>query len=251
MISFRFESDSKKINAKLAILASRQIPFAASKALNQTAVELKDFNRIQMMRRFDKPVKYTLNAFMAERSNKRRLSAAVRRKDQPAGKHYLEIQATGGPRPRKGVEKMMEQRIAYGGILRAVIPTGKGGSSTRAGNINMGEVNRAMAGLGSSYSSSAYTRNKQRAAESKRNLQKRPSQYFVAEPSDGKSKTGGIYKRSAGGKKVTKVFHFLDSSPQYTKRLPFKSYMTKQAKLSFPKNLKREMRAALRTAKFR
>jgi hypothetical protein len=251
VISFRFESDSKKINAKLARLASSQIPFAASKALNQTAVELKDFNRIQMMRRFDKPVKYTLNAFMVERSNKRSLSAAVRRKDKPSGRHYLEIQATGGPRPRKGVEKMMEQRIAYGGILRNVLPTTKANGATRAGGINMGEVHRAMAGLGASYATTAYTRDKQRAAESKRSLQKRPTQYFVAKPNTGKNKTGGIYKRSAGGKKVTKVFHFLESSPQYTKRLPFKSYMTKQAKLSFPKNLKREMRAALRTAKFR
>jgi len=43
----------------------------------------------------------------------------------------------------------------------------------------------------------------------------------------------------------------LDYLPSYTKRLPFKDYMTKQARLSFPKNMRREMRAALRTAKFR
>ena len=251
MITFKFDSNSKQINAKLANLAMRQIPFAASKALNQTAVELKSWNRIQMQRRFDKPVKYTLDAFMVDRSNKRKLVAGVRRKDKPSGKHYLEVQAKGGTRPRKGVEKMMEQRIAYNGILRAVVPTSKGNGQTKAGGINMGEVNRAMAGLGSSYSATSYTRDRQRAAESKRNLQKRPSQYFVSEPSSGKNKTGGIYKKSAAGKKVTKVFHFLDYSPQYKKKLPFKSYMTKQAKLSFPKNLRREMRAALRTAKFR
>lgn len=251
MIAFQFQSDSKKINAKLANLTMRQIPFAASKALNQTAVELKSWNRIQMKRHFDKPVKYTLDAFMVDRSNKRKLIAGVRRKDKPSGKHYLEVQAKGGTRPRKGVEKMMEQRIAYNGILRAVVPTSKGNGKTKAGGINMGEVNRALAGLGSSYSSTAYTRNRQRAAESKRNLQKRPTQYFVGEPGSGKNKTGGIYKKSAGGKKVTKVFHLLDYAPSYKKRLPFKEYMTKQAKLSMPKNFRREMRAALRTAKFR
>lgn len=251
MIKFSFNSNSKQINAKLANLAMRQMPFAASKALNQTAVELKAFNRIQMKRRFDDPVRYTLDAFMIDRSHKRKLVAGVRRKDKPSGKHYLEVQAAGGVRPRKGVEKMMDQRIAYPGILRAVIPTSKGNGQTKNGNINMGEVNRALAGLGASYSSTAYTRNRQRTAESKRNLQKRPSQYFVSEPGQGRSKTGGIYKRSPAGNKVTKVFHFLDYAPQYRKKLPFRSYMTKQAKLSFPKNLRREMRAALRTAKFR
>ena len=251
MITFRFDSDSKKINAKLANLAMRQIPFAASKALNQTAVELKAFNRIQMKRRFDDPVKYTLNAFMVDRSNKRKLVAGVRRKDKPSGKHYLEVQAKGGRRPRKGVEKMMEFGLAYGGILRSVTPTSKSNGQTRNGNINMGEVNRAIAGLNGKTSSTPYTRTRQEAAKTKRATQKRPTQYFMAEPGSGKNKTGGIYKRSPAGKKVTKVFHFLDYSPQYQKKLPFKSYMTKQAKLSFPKNLRREMRTALRTAKFR
>jgi len=251
MFKFELNSNSKKVNAQLANLTMRQIPFAASKALNRTANELKDWNRIQMKRRFDKPVPYTLNAFMVERSNKRKLIAAVRRKDKPSGKHYLEVQAKGGPRPRKGVEKMMDRRIAYNGILRAVVPTSKGNGKTKAGGINMGEVNRALAGLGASYSSNTYTRNKQRAAESRRNLQKKPTQYFVGEPGSGKNQTGGIYKRSAGGKKITKVFHLLDYSPQYQKKLPFKQYMTRQAKLSFPKNLKREMVAAMRTAKFR
>ena len=251
MFKFELKSDSKKVNAKLANLTMRQIPFAASKALNRTANELKAFNRIQMKRRFDKPVPYTLNAFMVERSNKRKLIAGVRRKDKPSGKHYLEVQAKGGSRPRKAVESMMEYRVKYDPSLRAVLPTSKGNGKTKAGGINMGEVHRALAGLGASLSSQPYTRNKQRAAESRRNLQKRPAQYFVGEPGSGKNKTGGIYKRSAGGKKVTKVFHFLDYSPQYEKRLPFKKYMTRQAKLSFPKNLKREMVAALRTAKFR
>jgi hypothetical protein len=39
--------------------------------------------------------------------------------------------------------------------------------------------------------------------------------------------------------------------PRYNKRLPFTEYMTKQAKLSFPKNFRRELRQALRTARFR
>jgi len=248
MITFKFDSDSKKINAKLANLAMRQIPFAASKALNQTAVELKAFNRIQMQRRFDKPVKYTLNAFMVDRSNKRKLVAGVRRKDKPSGKHYFEVEAKGGTRPYKAIEKMAS---GITGGNKFIIPTSKGRGQMRNGAINVGEVTRAMAAIGASPSSNPYSRQRQAKAAKTRAGQKNPSQYFVSPPGSGKNKSGGIYKRTPAGRKVTKIFHVIEKEPQYEKRLPFKSYMTKQAKLSFPKNLRREMRSALRTAKFR
>ena len=248
MITFKFDSNSKQINAKLANLAMRQIPFAASKALNQTAVELEKLNRMQMKRRFDKPVRYTLNAFRVDYSNKRKLVAGVRRKDKPAGKHYFEVEAKGGTRPYKAIEKMAS---GITGGNKFIIPTSQGRGKMKNGAINAGEVTRAMSAIGASPSSNPFSRRRQDRAAKTRAGQKNPSQYFVTPAGTGKNKSGGIYKRTPAGRKVTKIFHIIEPKPIYEKRLPFNSYMMKQAKLSFPKYLRREMRAALRTAKFR
>ena len=241
--NFEFNSNLASVNAKLANLAIRQIPFAASKALNQTGKELLAFNKIQMRRKFKDPVRYTLNAFRLVRSKKTNLVAEVRRKDKPAGKHYLDVQAKGGVRPKKAVEKKMDFRLPYNGIVQAVLPTSR--TARRGQNISIAWVNKALAGVGQSYASEAYT---------KAERGKKPTQYpryWVSEPGQGKSKTGGVYRQNSKRGKPQKLFHILDYLPSYTKRLPFKDYMTKQARLSFPKNMRREMRAALRTAKFR
>ena len=242
-ISFEFKSNLASTNAKLAIMAQKQIPFAASKALNQTGKELLAFNKIQMRKRFDNPVRYTLNAFRLVRSTKRNLVAEVRRKDKPAGKHYLDVQTKGGVRPQKAFEKKMDFRLPYKGIVQAVLPTSR--TAIRKQNVSMAWVNKALAGVGQSYASEAYTQSTRSDSASKY------PRYWVSEPGKGKAKTGGVYRQNSKRGKPQKLFHILDYRPSYQKRLPFTSYMTKQVKLSFPKNLRRELRAALRTAKFR
>jgi len=241
-VNFTFSSNLASVNGKLAIMAQKQIPFAASKALNQTGKELLAFNKIQMRKRFKDPVRYTLNAFRLVRSKKTRLVAEVRRKDKQVGKHYLDVQSKGGTRPQKAVEKKMDFRLPYNGIVQAVLPTSR--TSRRGQNISMAWVNKALAGVGQSYASEAYTKAETGKAS-------RYPRYWVSEPGQGKSKTGGIYRQNSKRGKPQKLFHILDYLPSYNKRLPFNSYMTKQAKLSFPKNMRREIRAALRTAKFR
>jgi len=242
-ISFQFNSNLASVNAKLAKMAIKQIPFAASKALNQTGKELVAFNKIQMRKRFKDPVRYTMNAFHLKRSKKTNLVAEVRRKDKQAGKHYLDVQAKGGVRPHKAVEKKIDFRLPYDGIVQAVLPTSR--TANRGQNISMAWVNKALAGVGQSYGSDTYTK-----AQTGKSVGKYP-RYFAAEPGSGKNKTGGIYRQNSKRGKPQKLFHILDYMPSYTKRLPFNDYMMRQAKLSFPKNMRREMRAALRTAKFR
>mgnify|MGYP000176082072 CR=1 FL=1 len=242
-VNFTFQSNSAKTNAKLAILAQKQIPFAASRALNQTGKELLAFNRIQMKKRFKDPVRYTLNAFRLVRSTKKHLVAEVRRKDKQGGKHYLEVQAKGGVRPQKAFEKKMDFRLPYRGIVQSVLPTSR--TARRGQNVSMAWVNKALAGVGQSYASEAYTRSQVSATP------KPYPRYFVAEPGSGKNRAGGIYRVNSKRGKPQKLFTILDYRPAYDKRLPFNSYMLKQGKLTFPKNFRREMRNALRTAKFR
>jgi predicted HicB family RNase H-like nuclease len=230
-VNFTFESNLARTNAKLAIMAQRQIPFAASKALNRTGVELLAWNKIQMRKRFDNPVRYTVNAFRLVRSKKSNLVAEVRRKDRAAGKHYLEVQQDGGQRPQKGFERKGDFQKSYKGQVRAVLPTKR--TANRGSNVSMAWVKKALAGINQSKSSESYPR------------------YFVAEPGTGKNRAGGIYRVNAKKGKPQKLFTILDRMPRYNKRLPFTEYMTKQAKLSFPKNFRRELRQALRTARFR
>lgn len=250
MFSFEFTSDVAKANKRLANMTMRQIPFAASKALNETASVLLRMNKLQMKKTFKNPVAYTLNAFMIERSSKQRLEAAVRLKDKPGGKHYLPIQVKGGNRPRKAVGTAMAERIAYGGVIHAVTPTTREAGGKNGQSIVMSRVHKAMAGVNASYGNTAYTRNAQRKAESKLALAKRPERYFVAEPRSGKAISGGLY-RVRGKGKPQKLYHFIQGSVNYKKKLPYKDYMTRYAVKYFPSSLNRQMIAAMRSAKLR
>ena len=247
--SLTFTSDLDKTTQKVINLAHRQIPFAASVSMNRTVKELIAFNKIQMKRRFKRPNAYTLNAFRGEYSRKTNLRAGVVIKDKPGGKHYLPIQTKGGTRGMKGIEKLFDRSIAYPGIVRAILPTKREAGGKNGQAILTSRMNKALAGLGASYSSTAYTRDARRAAESKQNLAKRSVRYFLTEPGNG-AKTGGVWRVNGKKGKPQKLYHILDYSPQYQARLPFKQYMTRQAVLSFPKHFRREFRKALRTARF-
>lgn len=235
-ISFQFNSNLASVNAKLANMAMKQIPFAASKALNQTGKELLKFNKVQMRRNFSNPVPYTVNAFRLARSTKKNLVAEIKRKDRsgssnrPASKsNYLETQSTGGVRKRKGIESKFKAQVREIQNMQTLLPTSR--TSVRGQNISKARAETALSGLKSG--SSAYPR------------------YFYSEGGKGKNSTGGIYRVNSKRGKPQKMFHTKPNLPTYSKGLPFNTYMMRQAKLSFPKNMRREMRAALRTAKFR
>jgi len=235
-VNFTFQSNSAKTNAKLAILAQKQIPFAASRALNQTGKELIGVNKRQMQRRFSNPVAYTLNAFRLVRSTKKHLVAEVKRKDRAGGsnnpasaRNYLERQQDGGTRSRKGVETKFKSQVREISNMQTLLPTSR--TAVRGQNISKARADKVLAGL--KQSSDAYPR------------------YFVSQPGQGKSKTGGIYRVNSKRGKPQKLFHTKNNLPSYSKRLPFTQYMTKSAKVIFKRAIRSELRNALRTAKFR
>ena len=234
--NFQFNSNLASVNAKLANLALRQIPFAASKALNQTGKELIGVNKRQMSRRFKNPVRYTLNAFRLVRSSKTNLVAEVRRKDSGTGannpaseRNYLERQQSGGTRRRKGVETKFKSRVREVSNMQSLLPTSR--TAVRGQNISKARSDAILAGLQGD--GKGYPR------------------YFAAKAGSGKSKTGGIYRVNSPKGKPQKLFHTKPNLPAYSKRLPFTDYMTKSARVIFKRAIRAEMRNALRTAKFR
>ena len=249
-IAFSTTGSTKKINRSLNNLIKRQVPFAASKALNETGKVLMAVNKREMRKQFDKPVKYTINAFYMKRAKKNNLNMLIARKSKPAGKHYLDVQHKGGMRPRKGVESMMNNSLAYSGDLRAVLPTSR--TKTAAGGISMARVNEAIAGLqdskqagrvpSSSYTKAGIIKQSDRLAR-----RKKPVEYFIGYKGNGKSKTDGIYRRT--GKSVKKMFHLLDYQPKYRPNFPFYPPLVRNAKSYFPKQMQKQLRFAMRTAR--
>lgn len=252
-ISAKTTGSARVIGNRLQKAVRKQIPFAASQALNDTGKVLLTVNKREMKRVFDNPVPYTLNAFYLKRAMKADLSVAVRRKDKPAGKHYLEIQHTGGVRPRKRFETVVKYHVKYQHDLQSVLPTTI--SKNPRGNASMPRLMEAIAGLSergqASSPTAPYTKNSYQkkidARHKKLTQGKRTSDYFVGYKEDGKNKTDGIYRRSPSGKSVRKIFHLLPFQQSYKSRYPFHPRLRKRAMSYFPAEFKRRLAAAYRT----
>jgi hypothetical protein len=234
MFSFEIKGGSEKLNQKLSNLVQTQIPFATSKAMNETGKFLIRINKNDMKRKFTNANAYTLNAFHMVPSTKRNLVMTIKRKEKPVGRHYLEVQDKGGLRPRKGIEKRFDYELPYNGIFMAMTPTSRTGGSKN--NILMSQVDKVSAGINQPYS-------------------KNGVRYFVAGPHSlgkfgGGNKTGGIYRVTGKGK-PQKMFHILDHMPRYKKKTDFHGLMNKFASKHMKLMLKKTMKQALRTAKLR
>lgn len=89
-----FDRSIQKITAGLTALEKKQIPFALSVALNNTANHAKREAQRQMRRRLDNPTPFTVNGIAVIRSNKRSLVAKVLIKDVQA--EYMKFSVRGG-----------------------------------------------------------------------------------------------------------------------------------------------------------
>ena len=81
-------------------IARKQMPFAVSRALNDTADELVKAETMEIKRKVDRPTPFTMRTWAMLRSNKARLQSVVYAKDIQA--EYLSILNTGGTRSPKG-----------------------------------------------------------------------------------------------------------------------------------------------------
>lgn len=250
-VSLSTTGSAKSVNRRLNNLMRRQIPFAASKALNETGKVLLAVNKREMRKQFNKPVRYTMNAFYMKPARRNDLNMRIARKEKPAGRHYLDVQHKGGGRPRKGVESMMRYSLVYSGDLRAVLPTSR--TTTAAGGISMARVNEAIAGLQASggagrVASSSYTKAKINTQAERLLKRTKPVGYFIGYKDQGKHKTDGIYRRE--GKSVKKMFHLLEYQPQYKPNFPFHAPLIRNVRSYFPTQMRKQLAMAMRTARF-
>lgn len=124
MISF--EIDTRAFERALTDLERNQLPFAISRALNDTAEDVKQAWEGDILRRLDRPTPFTQRAVFIQRSTKSRLVAVVGIKDTQA--EYLRWQVTGGTQSAR----------------RRAIPLPAGQRRNRYGNAPRGAIKRAL-----------------------------------------------------------------------------------------------------------
>lgn len=234
-----FDLDALAFLGQLSNIATQQLPFAASQALNDTAYEGLAAIKAQTAQVFDKPTRFTLNYFMVWRADKRTLEARIQPRPSAGRKHYLKVQESGGQRPATGVERLMSSRLAYEGLIAAVTPA-RGARLDSFGNWSSGERNQVLSALGAQRDATANTT----AASAKRKRGR--ASYFV--PRNG-GLSPGVYRRTSPGAEPEKVLNFLDSMPSYAARFGFEDVIEDLWRTRLPVHLRRRLDAAIASAR--
>ncbi len=213
---------------------------AAAYALTDTAQDVLDHVQGRMDVVFDRPTRFTKNAFMVWRATPKTLEAKVMERPSVGARHYLKVQEEGGTRGRTGLERLLDSKIAYDGDLRSVVPAA-GAKLNAYGNWQTGERNRALSAVQAQRDSTANT------TEASRKRNRKRAGFFV--PRKGSQLSPGIWKRSAAGK-ITKVLHFTSLAPHYDRRLGFFDGAEEVRAARLPVHLARTLaKAAERAAK--
>ena len=230
-------SNMSEVMARFQAVATRQLPFALSQALNDTASDIRKAEVEKMKAVFDRPTPYTLNAFQIKPSTKANLSAVVEQKAQSANRNYLKRQAEGGPRKRTALESLLASRLAITGVLSAMLPADNA-RLNQYGNWSTGQRNEVLAAIGSMRDSTS--NRSSRSLKRKKN----PSKFFV--PTSGLPEA--IYERTASGQ-LRIILAFTASAPTYTARFPFEETARQEAERTFPINFAKRFASAANTAR--
>ena len=236
-VSFQFKSNSKQVNAKLATMVSRQVPFATAKSLTLTSKSLVEQNKRDTTTIFSNPTAWTKNAFFFIPAKKNNPRTIIKRKDKAAGtasnvvpskQHYLEVQQTGGGRQPKAFEGAIRIRGKGAGNFRYATPT-RDARLNASGNMTRNSINKIITGLG-----------------------QKGGKFFVPKSTHPLAVRGGdgVFERMAKNK-VKKRLHLFNTLPTYRPKFRFYKRMTAYGKTAFPRIFRQELRNALRSSGFR
>lgn len=233
------EHNIRAVERDLSDAARKQLPFATAVALNETGKALVELNKRHMARSFNSPTRWTMNAFHFRRATKARPAIKIERKYIQARKDYLLRQVEGGPRPKTGIERMMNANLAYSGHVGFVVPT-KHIRKNRHGNVARGQYQKILSGL----KAQGDKHQNETKASGARKRRSRAARYFT--PSAGSRLSPGVYSRK-GKAKPEKILAFTSSTPRYQKRFKFYPNMNKAAGRVFPKQFERALARAWAT----
>lgn len=219
-------------------------------ALNKTAFEIRDAERKEMEKVFDRPTAYTMNSAFYRYATLSTLTSYVAIKNSDTKFHYLLPQINGGNRPQKRYEFMLRRAGILGASEVTVPALGAGAQTDKYGNMKSSQIVEILSQLKAFYL--AGSQQNETAASKARNIKKNyKARYFVARK--GESKVGlrswqngekvqhlksGIWARykTAFGTSIKPVLFFVPKA-SYRKRFDFYGVAEKTAKEQFPKKL--------------
>ncbi len=237
MPSISFENNIREWTRELEGV-QRQVPFAASLALNETAKDTRARHKELLPVIFDRPTRFTLNYLQVVPSRKETLVARLEAKDfRNKREHYLAPSVQGGRRNHKGFEKWLIAR----GLMRPsefAVPAG-GGRFNSFGNMSPGQITQILSQLAASPDATQHETVKSRKrAGSKR------GRYFVPQP--GSVLARGVWVRN-GARAVKPVLLFV-GAPAYRARYDFDGITERHARLVFPRFFEMALERAIATS---
>ena len=210
MMKLSLKHDIGKLTKTLSDIQKKQIPFAASQAINDTLFNIQRETKKQMPRKLDRPTRYTLGAFRVNKASKRKLKGQVYLHDS---RRYLEWQIEGGTR-RNGAKKI---GVPFNATLNQYgnIPARKRGLIK-----NKNQFIATIKGITGVWERGNYDRK-------------------------GKFRSNGKSKATA-----VKLMVAFEVDVQYKKRFPFYKIAEGVARNQFPRYFKRRLERALETARY-
>lgn len=238
VFTLTISANTELMGRALSDVATKQLPYALSRALNDTAQDVLKDNRRLMESVFDRPTPYTLGSFMVRNATQSSLQATVEQKQQAAMHSYLTTEETGGARRQTGTDKLMAIRVAYAGHLWGVVP-GDAAKLDQYGNWSAGERNQVLAVLKAMRDGAA-----NETSRSRKRAGAKRGRYFVSPPS---FKTPGVWRRN--GKQLDLVLLFVNAAPGYQARFPFHDNAERVTRDRFPVNFANRFNSALASAR--
>ena len=197
---------------------AKQIPFATSVAINNTAFDVRKAEQEAIGSAFDNPLAWTKRAPRVEKSNKRRLIARVYLDESTLDvlAHHVE----GGPRvPRDVVANLRRKGVMRAGEYTTYAP----GYVNARGNITLGRWRKILAEVG-----------------------RKGGQYFVATIRG----TKAIWiRKGRGGRSIAPVVYITSKRPKYSKRLPFYETAERTLNRVYQRHFDQALDRAIRTAR--
>lgn len=224
MISIKIEG-FEKIQADL-LKNQKAVEIAAQRALLKTAQSIRDAEKVEMERVFDRPTKWTLGAMKIKVTNKFEIHVGVVDPDgyYKRAANYLGTQILGGSRRAKASEKALQH---YGLMPQGwySVP-GAGAQIDRYGNISSGQIRQILSWFGAAERSAGSTQNMTADGRAKRRKGTKKNvgyEYFCVMPGRQKNlKQPGIYQRFffGHGKSIKPILIYVKQT-NYSKRFDF------------------------------
>ena len=205
----------KSIIKKLADVHDKQLPFATSLAINNTAKKVKAAEEKEIRDVFDRPTLFTQNSLFIKPSNKTNLTASVKLKDEaskgvPAAK-YLQAEIKGGERRLK----RYEVALRAAGVLPEgyfTVP-GEAAKIDAFGNMSRGQINQILSYFRANRDATQASTDRTRAKLAKGTKKQYGISYFASRPGNGKLPFGIWMKvLSSFGTAVRPVLIFVQSA---------------------------------------